>query len=102
MIRHITLGSQTTFQIKIIPVTSLDIVILSLTIFGFMFLYYYVCDDCSDMLTCLFFIMFFFSAIKITKILSIKIINTITYTKNNSSVTGLRDDNGQFLLITDL
>ena len=43
---------------KKIPVTSLDIAIPSLSIFGFMLLYYLFCDVCSDMLTCVFCIMF--------------------------------------------
>ena len=61
MMCRVKLGSHTWFHIKIIPVTSLDITILSLALFGFVLLYYYFCDVCSDMLTCLFCIMFFFS-----------------------------------------
>ena len=60
MMRFIKLGSRTYFEIKIIPVTSLDIVIPSLSLFGFVLLYYLFCDVCSEMLTCLFCILFNF------------------------------------------
>ena len=58
MARHIKLGSHTYFHIKIISVTSLDLVIPSLALFGFVLLYYLFFDVCSDKLTCLFCIMF--------------------------------------------
>ena len=53
MVHHIKLGSQTYFHIKIIPIASLDIIIPSLALFGFVLLYYFF-GACSDMLTCLF------------------------------------------------
>ena len=43
-----------------IPLTSLDIVLPSLVQFGFMLLYYYFCDVCSNMLTSLFCMLFVF------------------------------------------
>ena len=67
MTRHIKLSSHKYFHIIIIPVTSLDIVIPGLELFGFVLLYYLVCGVCSDMLTCLLYIMIdFFLTIKIT------------------------------------
>ena len=55
---RIKLGSHTYFQVKILPVTSLDIVITSLALFGFVLLYYLFCDVCSDILICLFYILY--------------------------------------------
>ena len=55
---RIKLGSHAYFHIQTIPVTSLDKVISSLALFGFVLLYYLFFDVCSNMLTCLFYIMF--------------------------------------------
>ena len=88
MTRHIKLGTHTWFQIKMRPVTSLDIEIPSLALYSFVFLYYLFCYFCSDRLTCLFYILFdFFLRIEITKILLIIITDTIIANKNQSQLS---------------
>ena len=102
MMRCIKLGSHTQFQIKIIPVSYLDIVIPSLALFGCVLLYYYFYGVCSDMLTCLFCIQFFFQRSKLQRIRSIRIIDAFIDTKIIPTITGLKYLNGQFLKITAL
>ena len=48
MMRRIKLGYHTWFQIKMVPVTSLHIVITSLALSGFVLLCYYYCGVFSD------------------------------------------------------
>ena len=81
--------------IKTISVTSLDIVIPSLAIFGFVLLYYYFCDM---------FILHsvrFFQRSRLQKIRLIRIIDTNTE-KKIPTVKGPKEQNGQILKITDL
>ena len=81
----IKLGSHTWFQIKRIPVTSLDMVVPSLALFDFVLLNYYFCDIFPDMLAFLFCILFrFFHTIKITKIRSIIMIKLLLSLTNNN------------------
>ena len=59
---HLMRFSYICLDFKIRQVTSLDILIPGLAIFIFVMLYYLFYDICSDMLTCVFCIMFeFFS-----------------------------------------
>ena len=99
MTHCIKFGTHTWFQIKIIPVTFWDIVFLSLTLFGFVFLYYLFCDVFPDMLTCLFCILFeFFQRSKPQKYNQLELSILLSLVKNYLNCHGTRHAPSNFYI----
>ena len=76
----------------------------SLALFGFVLLYYYFCDVCSDIQTWIFYIMldFFSSDQNYKKYDQLELSILLLIQKTTPTVTGLKYQNGQFIEITDL